>query len=129
RITLGGLIACGDLVVKNLQLLEQYRGLNGIEPCSEADADIVVFIGALPMHADAAQPLGERGIVGKDGAAVAIAAERLCGEEAGRGGAAEGAEAAALVAGAKALRGVIEHEQALGFGHRRYRVVIGALSE
>ena len=40
----------------------------------------------------------------------------FAGKEAGRGRKAEGAEPAALVAGAKALRGVIEHEQAFGLG-------------
>ena len=49
------------------------------------------------MHADAAQGFGQRGIIGEDRAAVAVAAERLGREEAGRGGKAEGAEAAALV--------------------------------
>ena len=69
------------------------------------------------MDADAAQLLRQLGIVGEDGAAVAEAAERLGREEAGGGGKAEGAEAAALVARAEPLRGVIEHEQAFGIGN------------
>ena len=55
RIALGDLVARGDLVVEDLQLLEQDRGLHGVEPAGEAEADIVVFVGALAVHADAAQ--------------------------------------------------------------------------
>ena len=72
---------------------------------------------------------GEFGVVGEYRAAVAEAAERLGREKAGRGGKAEGAEPAALVAGAKTLRGVIEHEHALGFGDRGDGIVVGALPE
>ena len=42
---------------------------------------------------------------------------------------AETAEPAAFVAGAKALRGVIEHEQAFGFCDLGDRIVVGALAE
>ncbi len=73
--------------------------------------------------------LGKLVIVGEDRAAIAIAAERLGREEAGRGGKPEGAELAALVAGAKALRGIIEHEQSLGLRDRADGVVVGALPE
>ena len=68
-------------------------------------------------------------VVGEDRAAVAEAAERLCRKEAGGGCQAEGAEPAAFVAGAKALRGVIEHEQALGVSDCADRVMVGALPE
>ena len=84
---------------------------------------------ALAVDADAAQGLRKFRVVGEDRAAVAEAAERLCREKAGRGGKAEGAEAAALVARAEALRGVVEHEQALGFGDRGDGVMVGALPE
>ena len=69
------------------------------------------------------------GIVGEDRAAVAEAAERLGREKAGRGGKAEGAEPTALVARAKTLCRVIEHEQAFGFGDRADGVMVGALPE
>ena len=129
RIALGDLVARGDLVLEDLQLLDQDRRLHGVEPPGQAEADIVVFVRALAVDANAAQRLGKLGIVGEDRAAVAEAAERLGREEAGRGGKAEGAEPAALVARAKTLRGVIEHEQALGFGDRADGVMVGALPE
>src|SRR6185295_3466861 len=47
----------------------------------------------------------------------------------GRGDEAEGAETATLVTGAKRLRGVIEHEHALGLRDRTDGVVVGALPE
>src|SRR5690349_12249576 len=105
-----------DLVVEDLQLLDQHRGLDGVEPCGETKTDIVVSVAAAAMDADAAQLLEQIGVVSENGAAVAIAAERLGRIEAGRGGEPEGADAAALVAGAKALRGVVEHEQSLFLG-------------
>jgi hypothetical protein len=68
-------------------------------------------------------------IIGKDGAAIAEAAERLVVEEAGRGRKPKRADPAALVARAKTLRSVIEHEQALGLRDLGDRVVVGALAE
>ena len=58
----------------------------------QAEADIVVFVGALAVHANAAQRVRQLVIVGEDRAAIAVAAERLGREEAGRGGKTEGAE-------------------------------------
>ena len=129
RIALGDPVAGGDLVVEDLQLLDQDRGLHGVEPAGQAEPDVVVFVDALPVHADAAQRRRELVVIGEDRAAVAEAAERLCREEAGRGGESEGAELAALVAGAETLSGVIEHEQALGPRDLGDGVVIGGLAE
>ena len=81
------------------------------------------------MDAHAAQRLGEVGVVGEDRTAIAIAAERLGREEAGGGGKPAGAEPPSLVAGAKALGGVVEHEHALFSGDRGDRIVIGRLAE
>ena len=82
----GRRIARGDLVRKDLELLEQHRRLDRVEPRGEADARGIVFVAALAMHAEAAQPRGQIVVVGEDRAAVAIAAERLGRKEAGRGG-------------------------------------------
>ena len=119
RIALRDHVARGDLVIEDFQLLDQDRGLHGVEPSGQAEADIVVFVRALAVDADAAQRRGKFGIVGEDRAAVAEAAERFGREKAGRGGMAVGAEPAALVARAKTLRGIIEHEQAFGFARPR----------
>ena len=129
RIALGDLVARGDFVLEDLQLLDQDRRLHGVEPPGQPETDIVVFVRTLAVDADAAQRLGKFGVVGEDRAAVAKTAERLGREKAGRGGEAEGAEPAALVAGAESLRGVVEHEQALGLGDRADRVMVGALPE
>src|SRR5207237_9611534 len=111
RVALRHTVAGRDLVLENLQFLDQDRRLHGIEASGQAKAHIVVFVGALAVNADAAQRLGKFVVFGKDGAAVAAAAERLGGEEAGRGRKSQRADPAALVARAKTLRGVIEHEQ------------------
>src|SRR5207244_8891788 len=105
-----------NLVLKYLQVLEQDRGVHGVESSGEAKADIVVFIGALAVHADAAQRVREFVVIGEDRPAVTEAAERFGGKEARRGRKPEGAELAALVAGAKALRRVVKHEQPFGLG-------------
>ncbi len=100
-----------------------------IEASGQAKAHIVVFVGALAVNADAAQRLGKLVVIGKDGATIAEAAERLGGEEAGRGRKAQRADPAALVARAKPLRGVIEHEQAFGLRDLGNCIMIGALAE
>jgi hypothetical protein len=111
KIAAGDLVARLDLVIENLQLLDQDRGLHGVQSRGQAEADVVVFLGALPVNANAAQALCEIGVVGENRAAVAVAAERLCGKEAGRRGKTERAELAALVGGAERLCGVVQHKQ------------------
>src|SRR5439155_25984838 len=83
RIAPRDAVARRDLVLENLQLLDQDRRLPGAETPGQAKAHIVVFVGALAVNADAAQRLGKFVIIGKDGATIAEAAERLGGEEAG----------------------------------------------
>jgi hypothetical protein len=61
------------------------------------------------VHADLAAGLRQRIVAGEDRTAVAVAAQRLAGEEAGAAEAAEVAAPAALVAGAEALRRVLDH--------------------
>ena len=95
----------------------------------QAEPDIVIFVRALPVDADAAQRFRKLGIVGEDRAAIAEAAKRFGREKAGRGCKAEGAEAAALIGRAECLCGVVEHEQALGLGNCADGVMVGALSE
>ena len=62
------------------------------------------------MNPDAAQRVGEFVVVGEDRPAIAEAPERFGRKKAGRGSKGRRAEPTALVAGAKGLRGVIEHE-------------------
>ena len=123
------MVARLDLVGENLQLLAQDRRLDRIETRGKPDADIVVAIAALPVHAQAAQHLGHVGVVGHHRAAVAVAAERLCREEAGGSKVAEGAEPAVVIDCAKPLRGVVEDEQAFRLGGCRHSGVIGGKPE
>jgi len=66
------------------------------------------------VNANAAQRLGKLAVIGKDGTGHRRSNRAALWEEARCGGKPERAELAALVARAKTLRGVIEHEQALG---------------
>ena len=81
------------------------------------------------MHAHAAQCVRQFGIVGEDRSAVAVAAERLGGEETGRRREAEGTQPPPFVGRAETLRGIIQNEHALGRGNRRNRIMIGGLTE
>src|ERR1700692_2492470 len=107
RIALGDPVAHGDLVLEDFQFLQQDRGLDGVEPTGKAETNIVVLVGALAVDADAAQRLREPGIVGENRPTIAKAAERLGRKKTGRGNEAEGAETAALVAGAGCPRGIL----------------------
>ena len=59
--------------------------LDGIETRSEADADIVIFITAVPMHAQASERVGHSVVIGHHCTAIAITTKRLGGEETGGG--------------------------------------------
>src|SRR5436305_5778300 len=118
RVSLRHAVARGDLVLKNFHFLDQDCSLHGVEPSRESEADIVVLVRALAVDANAAQCVRQLGIVGEYGTAVTVAAERLGRKKAGCGGEAERAETTTLVARAEALCGVIQNEQALGFGDR-----------
>ena len=52
-VAAGHPVARVDLVGENLQLLDQHRGLHGVEPPGMTDANVVVFVGALAVHAQA----------------------------------------------------------------------------
>jgi len=123
----GDLLAQLDLLGQDLELGQQDRGLQGVEAAVHAHADVVVAA-VLAVAGDLADDLGELVVVGEDGAAVAIAAERLAGEEAGAGDGAEVARHAALVAGAEALRGVFDHRDAVLGSDGVDGVEVGALA-
>ena len=48
-------VARRDLVREDLELLDQDRGLDGVEPAVHADAHVVVFVAALAVHAQRPQ--------------------------------------------------------------------------
>ena len=63
-------------------------------------------------------------VVGQDGAAIAVAAERLGREEASGGDRRQGADLAAAQSGAEALGGVGDQQQAVGVAKRIQRLVV-----
>src|SRR5262249_44547256 len=114
---------------KNLQLLEQNSRLDGVETRSKADANIVVFIAAVSMHAQTSERVCHPIVVGHASTAGAITTERLCGKETGRGGVTKGAQPTVVVRRAKALRGIIENQQAFGLGRNRNGTVVSRQAE
>ena len=76
------------------RLGQQHRRLQGVQAPANADARVRVPR-ALAVHADLAHGLDQGVVFGEDGAAVAVAAERLGREETG---AADGGQVAALAA-------------------------------
>src|SRR5581483_3791764 len=54
-VALGDAVTHRNLVVKDLELFDQDRGLHGIEPRGEAEADIIVLVAAMTVHAYAAK--------------------------------------------------------------------------
>ena len=128
-VTLRGGIARDDFLRKDLEFFQQHRRLDRIEAPGDADARGVVFIGALAVHAQASQPRRQFVVIGQDGAAVAVAAQRLGGEKARRRRERECAELAAPVSGAERLRRVVEHQKVVRGGDCGDRVVVGRQPE
>ena len=128
-ISARNLIARVYFVRKNFQLLDQNCRLNGIETRSEADADIVIFIAAVPMHAQASERVCHSVVIGHHRTAVAITTERLGGEETGRRGVTKSAQSTVVVGRTKALSGIIENEQAFGFRRHSNRAVVSRQPE
>src|SRR5690606_37991021 len=116
-----------DLIVEYRQLGQEYGGLQGIEAAVNPHTDVMVPA-VLTMPRDLANDLGELRVRREDGAAVAVAAERLRREEAGAADHTEIARLSSLVAGAEALCRVFDHRQPVPFGYRVDRVEIGALA-
>ena len=127
RVALGHLLALLHFFVEDGELGQQYGGLQGIQAAVHAHADVVIAP-VLPVPGNLAHDLGQFVVAGKDGAAVAVAAQGFAGEEAGAGNGGQVAAFAALVRGAKALRGVFDHGDAVPGRYGVDGVVIGALA-
>ena len=117
-VALGHLLPRRELFGEDLQLGQQDGGLKSVEAAVQAKAHIVVFVAALAVYPDGAQQGGQIVVVGEDGPAVPVAAQRLGGEKA-RGGrmAALGAMALTVMGAAETLGRVFQHQQIMGAGH------------
>src|SRR5262249_8325365 len=100
-----------ELPLEAPELGQHHGALDRVHAPADADARVVVAA-ALAVHADLAHGARERRIVGEDRAAVAVAAERLRGKEAGAADRRERAAAPAFVDGAETLRRVLDHREA-----------------
>lgn len=106
-VALAEVDAPGDFVVEARELGEEHGALQCVHAAADTDAGVDVAL-ALAVNADFAAGLGELVVAGENGAAVAVAAERFAGEEAGAAKSAEVATFVAMVGGAEALGGVFD---------------------
>src|SRR5258706_5103242 len=106
-IAIAELDASRDLPIQAGKLRQQDRALERIHAAADADARVQIAR-ALPVDPNLTTGLCERGIVGEDGSAITVAAERLAGKEAGATHGRQRATAPAVVAGAKALGGILD---------------------
>src|SRR5262249_45895113 len=107
----GNPVAGIDFVWEDFQLFDQDRRLDRIEPRRKADADVVIFVAPLPVHAQAAEGVGKALVVCHHGTAVAIAAERFGGKKTGGRRLAERAQAAVVAGCAKTLSCIVEDQK------------------
>mmetsp|Transcript_20919 Transcript_20919/g.80520 ORF Transcript_20919/g.80520 Transcript_20919/m.80520 type:complete len:416 (-) Transcript_20919:3495-4742(-) len=119
--------AAADLPIKTVELAEHDGTLQRVHAAADAQAGVQIAL-ALPMHADLTAGLGERVVAREDRAAVAVAAQRLAGEETG---AAQGGGVAALAAPVgrtEALGGVFDDREPVALGDRVDGVHVGQLA-
>jgi hypothetical protein len=109
------------------ELRAQDRRLQGIEPRRGPDHAMVVA-GLLTVRAQQAHPLGDLGVGRRHRAAVAPRPEVLGRVEREAPGVAQRADAAAVIARAVGLRGVLDHEQAGLARQREDRVHVDRLA-
>ena len=114
---------------EGLELDLQDGGLEGVEAGVHADAHIVVFVGAFAVDTVGLDEGGPLVVVGEDGTAVAVAAERLGGEEGGGGDIAEAASYLVADTATEALGAVFEHIEAVIMGDAAYLGVGGGKTE
>ena len=114
RLVPGGGAAAGDqLALQQRQLGQQDGGLDAVQPAVHAGAQHVVARLALAMRPQRAIQVGAVGIVGQDGAAIAVAAQGLGRVEAQRRGMPPGAEPPPVQRPAEGLRRVVQREHAV----------------
>ncbi|MNG31781.1 hypothetical protein D3C84_1176520 [compost metagenome] len=80
------------------------------------------------MPSDLTQNFCQFAVIGENRPAIAIATQRLAGEETGAGNGCQVARALALVGGPETLRGILNHWNAVLGGNSVDRIHIGALA-
>ena len=111
-------IASGDdrtllhLPIESLELREQHRALDRVQPAVDSEPRVMVSP-LLAVMADLAHRGRELIVIGKDRAALAVAAERLAREEARAADRRQSTALPSLVSGAEALRGVLDHRDSM----------------
>src|SRR5690606_25168558 len=102
------LLSALDFAIQNVQLRQQYRSLQGVQPAVHAHANVMVA-SILSVPGDLPHPGREFAIVGEDRATIAIAAKRLAWEKARARNAAQVTTLPAFVRRSEALGRIFYH--------------------
>ena len=125
----GDFLTLGHLAFEQVHLREEDRRLDRVEARVHADADVVVLAGALAVNLQGGKEAGDLVIVGVDGSAVAVAAERLRGEEARAGDVAERTASGALIRGSSTLSGVFNQQKTVVGADPRDLIETGGIAK
>src|SRR5665811_1224582 len=106
------------LAVEHGEFDRKDRRLNAVETAVEADAINLVSIPSRAMNADRLEHIGKVVIVGEDGTAVAIGAERLRRKEARAADRRERADSVVVIGATERLGGIGDQMQAFALGER-----------
>ncbi|MCY1365944.1 hypothetical protein D9M69_528180 [compost metagenome] len=121
------MLAQFDLVLEDLQLGQQDRGLQSIQTTIHTYTDVVISP-ILAVTGNLTQNRGQLLVAGEDGPAIAIATQRFAREEAGASDSGQVAGALALVGCTKALCGILDYRNAVFGGNSVDCIIIGALT-
>ena len=132
-VTVGHGAAAADVVVHVAQIDAQDGGLQGVEAGVATDGAVVV-LGRLTVVGQTADALSQLAIGGEDGAPVAIAGQRLGGEEGRRADVGDGARLACAavgrdIVGTERLGVVLDDAQLVLLGHAQDRVHVARLAK
>ena len=132
-VTVGHGAATADVVVHVAQVDAQDGGLQGVEAGVATDGAVVV-LGRLTVVGQTADALSQLAVGGEDGAPVAIAGQRLGGEEGRRADVGDGSCLARAavgrdIVGTERLGVVLDDAQLVLLGHAQDRVHVARLTK
>ena len=132
-VTVGHGAAAADVVVHVAQVDAQDGGLQGVEAGVATDGAVVI-LGRLTVVGQTADALSQLAVGGEDSAPVAIAGQRLGGEEGRRADVGDGAclTRAAVgrdIVGSERLGVVLDDAELILLGHAQDRIHVARLSE
>ena len=107
-----------ELAIEHGEFDRKDRRLNAVKTAVNADANNLISVTARAMDADRLECIGKVVIVGEDGAAVAVGAERLRRKEARAADRRERADAIVVIGATERLGGIGDQAQTFAVGER-----------